>query len=120
MLVALWLTQGALAHHGTAQYDMAAETVLVGRVAEWRWSDPHAWLDLEVVNASGNRETWSIESAPIRWLERNGWSGHTLKTGERITVKISPRREGERAGIMREITHANGETRVIRRPQWVN
>lgn len=108
----------ASAHHGTSQYDMDQEIVLAGTVAEWRWSNPHAWLQLDAVNAAGQTEQWSIESAPLGWLDRNGWSGTTLVVGERIIVKISPTRVGERGGIMREVTHANGETRVIRRPRW--
>lgn len=97
---------------------MDQEIVLKGTVTEWRWSNPHAWLQLEAIDAAGNREQWTIESAPLGWLERNGWSSTSLVQGEILTVKISPTRLGTRAGIMREVTHANGENRVIRRPRW--
>lgn len=112
------LATAASAHHGTSQYDMDSEIVLKGTVAEWRWSNPHAWLQLEAIDAAGKREQWTIESAPLGWLERNGWSSTSLVQGETLSVRISPTRVGARAGIMREVTHANGETRVIRRPRW--
>lgn len=118
LLAATLLATAAVAHHGTSQYDMDNEIVLKGTVTEWRWSNPHAWLQLEAVDAAGKREQWTIESAPLGWLERNGWSNSSLVQGESITLKISPTRVGERGGIMREVTHANGETRVIRRPRW--
>jgi len=112
------MAQGATAHHGTSQYDMQREVVLSGTVTEWRFTNPHAWLYLETVDASGGRAEWTIESAPLGWLERNGWSATTLAAGERVAVKISPAHGAGRVGIMREVTHENGETRVIRRPSF--
>jgi hypothetical protein len=108
----------AQAHHGTSQYDMERQVVLRGTVMEWRFANPHAWLTLEVVTASGARETWSIEGAPLGWLERNGWTATTLVAGEEVTATISPQRVVGRSGILREVTHADGTTRVIRRPNW--
>ena len=97
---------------------MDRQVVLRGTVTEWRFSNPHAWLMLEVVTASGARETWAIEGAPLRWLERNGWSATTLVAGEAVTATVSPQRVIDRSGILREVTHADGTTRVIRRPSW--
>jgi len=108
----------AQAHHGTSQYDMERQVVLRGTVKEWRFANPHAWLTLEVATASGARETWSIEGAPLGWLERNGWSATTLVAGEEITATISPQRVVGRSGILREVTHADGTARVIPRPNW--
>ncbi len=97
---------------------MERQVVLRGTVMEWRFANPHAWLTLEVVTASGARETWSIEGAPLGWLERNGWTATTLVAGEEVTATISPQRVVGRSGILREVTHADGTTRVIRRPNW--
>ncbi len=114
----LLVAAGAQAHHGTSQYDMERQIILRGTVMEWRFANPHASLTLEVVNASGTRETWSIEGAPLGWLERNGWTAATLVAGEEVTATISPQRVVGRSGILREVTHADGTTRVIRRPNW--
>jgi len=116
VFLAALAAQGATAHHGTSQYDMEREVVLSGIVTEWRFSNPHAWLYLEAIDSQGKQAAWTIESAPLGWLERNGWSATTLTPGERVVVKISPAHGTERVGIMREVTHASGETRVIRRP----
>jgi hypothetical protein len=114
----LFVAAGAHAHHGTSQYDMERQVILRGTVIEWRFANPHAWLTMEVATASGIRETWSIEGAPLRWLERNGWSATTLVAGEEVAATISPQRVVSRSGILREVTHADGTTRAIPRPNW--
>ena len=116
--VVLLVAAGAHAHHGTSQYDMERQVLLRGTVVEWRFANPHAWLTLEVATPSGARETWAIEGAPPGWLERNGWTATTLVAGEEVTATISPQRVVGRSGILREVTHADGTRRIIRRPNW--
>src|SRR5262245_43671486 len=82
----------ALAHHGTASYEMNKEITLAGSVKAWTFENPHSWLWLNVRTPAGAVEEWSIESAPPNYLARQGWSASTLKSGETLTILISPLR----------------------------
>jgi len=103
-----------MAHHGASQYDMNRELKLTGTVKQWTFDNPHSWLWLNVTNAQGVVEEWSIESAPPNYLSRQGWSASTLKAGEKVTVAISPKKGELRSAILLEVVRTNGETLVVR------
>jgi hypothetical protein len=124
-----WLLAGAaavVAHHGTSTYDMNTEIRLAGAVKEWTFGNPHSWLWLTVTSPQGTVDEWSIESAPPTYLAGQGWSSSTLKTGEALTVLVSPLRGEPRRAILLEVTRSSGETLIVRprgafgRPQRVN
>lgn len=114
--ICMMMVTSVLAHHGTSLYQMDKQIVLTGTVKEWRWGSPHTWLWITVPASSGASEEWSIESPPPNWMQRQGWSEKTLKAGDRVSIKASPRRGEARAGILVEITRPGGEVLVIRRP----
>jgi len=50
----------AWAHHSGAGVDRTKTVTITGVVKEFRWTNPHSWIDLEVTDAKGVPTVWSI------------------------------------------------------------
>ena len=97
--IAALLTAGAaLAHHSFAMFDQSTTVTLVGTVKEFRWTNPHVFIEMLVKNDSGAEEQWSIEMTSPEHLARAGWRPSTLKSGDAITLSIHPMRDGIKGG----------------------
>jgi hypothetical protein len=96
------------AHHSFAMFDDTKEVTLKGTVGEFQWTNPHSWLEVEVVSADGKSEKWSVEMLSPNVLGRMGWKRNSLKPGDEVTVVIHPLRTGEKGGNMVSIKDKNG------------
>jgi hypothetical protein len=90
------LGQAAFAHHSFAAFDMTKEVRLSGTVSEVQYTNPHAWVFLDVVDAKGSTETWAIESGGPNILMRMGWKKNTIKVGDKVEVLIHPMRDSSK------------------------
>lgn len=106
--VALALTGPALAHHSAAGIDRTKSVVVRGTVKEFRWANPHAWIDLDVKNDKGVIETWSVEMTSPTFLIRAGWKSSTLKAGDEVSVTVRPFKNGDPGGLFVSVTLADG------------
>lgn len=98
------------AHHAGTAFDETRELTVVGTVKEFKWVNPHIWLYLMVPNAQGEPEEWRLEGGSISILGRAGWNAKTLQPGEKITVSVTPLRNGENGGEFRTVTKADGKS----------
>ena len=101
------LTAPALAHHSGAGVDRTRTVTVTGVVKDFRWTNPHSWIDLEVTDA-GKTALWSVEMNPPPFLIRAGWKSSTLKPGDKVSVTLNPIRTGEPGGIFVSVTLADG------------
>jgi hypothetical protein len=76
----------ASAHHGAAAYDTAREVTVTGRVREWRWSQPHTWIYVEVREPNGRTVLWEGEGPPLSWARQRGWSEQMFRRGDELTL----------------------------------
>jgi hypothetical protein len=107
--IALMLTaDAALAHHSFAMFDQSQTITLEGAVKDFRWTNPHVFIQLLVKNESGADEEWSIEMTSPEHLARAGWRPSTLKPGDKLTLDIHPMREGIKGGQYLSGTGPNG------------
>lgn len=97
------------AHHSGAGVDRTRTVTVTGVVKDFRWTNPHSWIDLEVVESTGARTLWSVEMNPPSYLVRAGWKSSTLKPGDRVSVTLNPIRTGEPGGIFVSVTLADGQ-----------
>ena len=109
----------AAAHHGSAAYHTDREQTVAGRVAEWRWTQPHTWVILATPRPGGGEDHWPLEGPPLSWAQQRNWSADTLKPGDRVEIVIYPARAEERGGLIKRIVKANGETLPVSRP-WLD
>jgi hypothetical protein len=81
------------AHHSVLAYDGSTRTAVTGAVVTVLWQNPHAYIDLDVV-AGGTRTRWIVENEGPVALERLGWTKHTLRPGDTVTVTGARARDG--------------------------
>ncbi len=74
------------AHHSPSIYDKAHPITFTGTVTEFRLSNPHVQVHLEVKDENGNVVKWIGHSSPPRKMYRAGWKRDSLKPGDQITV----------------------------------
>ena len=94
----------AAAHHSFAMFDQTKIVTLEGTVAEFQWTNPHAFIELE---AAGGRH-WSIELNSPNNLKRQGWTKAALKPGDKVSVRIAPLRDGRPGGLFLDLTKVDG------------
>jgi len=102
----------ALAHHSFAVYDHTRSLSFKGTVTKWQWSNPHAYLDIDV-QEGGVTKHYTLEGTSINMLQRMGWRSNMIKAGDEVKVVFSPLISGQPAGLLLEITLANGEKKEL-------
>ncbi|MBI4887030.1 MAG: hypothetical protein HY824_08050, partial [Acidobacteria bacterium] len=76
-----------VAHHSfSAEFDVNKTIVLSGAITEIRWSNPHAWIYMDVKDADGKVVNWAFELAAANALYRRGWRKDDVTIGAVVTV----------------------------------
>ena len=104
------------AHHSPAVFDRTKEVKLVGVVKEFRWSNPHSWIELSVRNEKGDLEAWAVEMTTPSQLVKAGWKSSTVKQGDEVSITAHPLRTDEKVGQFMSITLSNGRVLTDRAP----
>ena len=109
MVCAVSMSVAAQAHHAfSAEFDSNKPVRLEGTVTKWEWINPHAWINLDVVNESGDIEKWRIEGGAPNALLRRGWTKDSLPPGTEIVVEGFLARDGALRASGRSITFTDG------------
>src|SRR5262245_52950557 len=83
------------AHHAfTAEFDASKPIKLVGTITKTEWTNPHAWVYLDVKDAEGKMANWAVELGPPNALLRRGWRKSSLPFGAQITIEGFAARNG--------------------------
>lgn len=82
------------AHHSFAIYDLNKEIPLAGTVREFRWTNPHIYIYLQVPDEQGKVTEWAVEVGTPNINIRHGWKPTDMKTGDKVTMRVRPRRNG--------------------------
>ena len=98
----------AAAHHSFAMFDALKIVQLEGTVKEFQWTNPHAWIVLNVKN-DANLAEWAIEMNGPTGLARQGWLPKTLTPGMAIKAHIHPLRDGKSGGQFLAVTLPDGK-----------
>jgi hypothetical protein len=107
-LLAAALSSAAFAHHSYAMFDMSQTLTLQGTIRDFQWTNPHSWIWIDVPDAKGVAQQWGIEGMSPNYLARRGWSKHTLKPGDKVSVLIHPLKGAEHGGSFLSVTLADG------------
>jgi hypothetical protein len=97
-----------MAHHSNSAYKVEQVMTITGIVKEWKWSNPHTWLYLTVDDPKEGKVEWAVEGRAPGVLGRIGWDRFVLKPGEKVTVHMSPAKDGSKVGIIARVTKEDG------------
>ena len=100
------------AHHGNAEFDIGKRVTVKGTVTRWSWSNPHCFLTFDVNDDNGPVVHWVVETQPPRSITAGGFSQHTFKPGDEVTVTLEPVKNGRPLGRMLEVVLPNGKKMV--------
>ena len=116
--LALWAVMGAVivggaprlqAHHSFAMFDTANRVTLTGTVTQFQWTNPHAYIEIDVPAQGGSpAKHWTVELGSPSILMQAGWKFSDVKPNQTITVILNPLRNGQPAGLLVRVTLADG------------
>ena len=98
--------RGVHAHHAVAGvYDLNKEVVLEGRLKKLNFTNPHASIELSVPDKKikGKVTDWTLTTASVQTLTREGFNKTSMKPGEPLKVTILPANNGNPAGYIRNL-----------------
>src|SRR5665213_747481 len=99
----------AAAHHSFAMFDQSKNLPLKGTVHDFQWTNPHAFIDVDVPNTTGGTDLWKVELNSPNNLKRQGWKSTLMAPGDKVTVVINPLRDGAKGGLFVAVTLADGK-----------
>ena len=109
LVIALCIAASAYAHHSAAGIDQTKTVTQEGIVKEFKWANPHSWLEIEVKDANGTAQIWNLEMNPPSFLVRAGWKSTTVKPGDKIKFSARPFKNGDPGGLFVNVTLPDGK-----------
>ena len=102
------MTAPAIAHHSTSMYDMANPVTVSGVVKRFDWTNPHAFVYLQVKDEKGNVVEWEVEMMGLNHLRNYGWTRATVKPGDVISCTGGAAKNGAPSMISSYMKLADG------------
>jgi hypothetical protein len=96
------------AHHSFAMFDTQNRVTLTGTVTQFQWTNPHAYIEIDVPDGANPPKHWTVELGSPSILMQGGWKFSDVKPKQTITVVLNPLRNGQPAGLLVRITLADG------------
>ena len=101
LVIGVLFAAGVHAHHSIAAvYDSSQPVTLEGEVTAFHYLNPHPFLEIHVVAADGQAESWRLEFDNLLELTAAGMSAQTFKVGDSITVTGSRARNSSRSAYV--------------------
>ena len=99
----------AAAHHSQSAFERDKSVTLIGTLKEFRWTNPHSWMDIEVPDDKGGVAVWSVEMTSPAILARAGWKSNIVKAGDKVNVQVRPLKTGDPGGLFVSLTLPDGK-----------
>ena len=107
-LVGLMAATAAAHHSFSAEYDSNKPIKLTGKVIEMKWSNPHAWIYINVTGKDGKAVKWAWETGGANALYRRGWRKEDLAAGTELVIDGYQARNGSTTANATSITFKDG------------
>jgi hypothetical protein len=105
----LFSAMPAWPHHAfAAEFDANKGITVSGTLTKVEWTNPHAWLYVDVKDESGKLTSWSFELGSPNGLVRRGWRRAALKVGDQITVQGYAAKDGSNTANAHTVTLSDG------------
>ncbi len=110
LLAGLAATTPVTAHHSTSMYNIDSPVTVTGVVKRFEWTNPHAFIYLEVDLGNGESIEWEVEMMSLNHLRAFGWMRDTVKPGEMISCTGGAAKSGAPSMISSVIVLADGRS----------
>src|SRR5512142_3150218 len=94
-LIAAFTATTVDAHHSAAGVDQSRTVTISGVLKEFKWANPHSWMDIDVTDDKGETKLWAVEMTAPAYLPRAGCTSKTVKPGDTVTVTVRPMKNGD-------------------------
>ena len=111
---ALACDPAAEAHHSMAMFDETKTVTLVGTVKSFRWTSPHALIEITVRYKTGPID-WTVEMGNVSGLLQAGWTPTTIKFGDAVKIDCHPLRNGMAGCNFKSLTLPDGKVMGMQR-----
>jgi len=101
--------QASWAHHSFSMFDLQRQVTVSGKVKQFQWTNPHAYIQVVAKDAQGRDVEWSMEMGAPMYLYARGWRPRTLRAGMDVKVTLNPLRNGRPGGVVRDVTDSAGK-----------
>ena len=102
------------AHHSfAAEFDGQKPVTLKGTITKMEWTNPHAWLHVDVKGADGKVVAWMIEGGAPNALLRRGWNRESVAPGTAVVVQGFRARDGSNRASGGDVTLPDGKKLFI-------
>jgi hypothetical protein len=108
LATAMLLALPVLAHHSFTMFDATKVITITGTVTDFQWTNPHAYIEIDVPDESGAIKHWAIEMGSPSILQQSGWKFSNLKKGDKTTLVINPLKDGRPGGFLNTATLPDG------------
>jgi len=86
------LATPALAHHSFGEFQMNVPLNLSGTLTDMHFVNPHSYMEIDAVDASGKKVHMRCEMRAATLLKRSGWSAEMFKVGSHVEIEGHPHR----------------------------
>ena len=88
---------------------------LVGTVKQFKWANPHSWIEMEVPDGKGGSTDWNVGDDVARPSSiRAGWKSSVMKPGDKVTIVPARWTAARSGGQFVSVTFADGTTMTER------
>lgn len=109
--VAFWAVPASAHHAFEAEFTEQKPISITGVVTKVDWVNPHAYVYLDVKDASGTTVNWSFETLPPGMLHRAGMERDLIPVGQTITIDGYGAKDGSKSlGWIKRIHFQDGRT----------
>lgn len=104
------------AHHGfSVEFDGTKCMDVKGNLTGIDWENPHAYFQMDVVNADGKTETWHLEMITPNALKRNGTTRQDFvaNMNKPMNARVCPAKADDKRGAAEYIKLSDGILRIV-------